>query len=83
LSDNLSDVLEDFFSEKYDFVRETKIVPQEKNTVKLKEALRKVTILEIQGNHVGKSRYNTEFRTFYWKSRGETNFCLTQQKCDK
>jgi hypothetical protein len=45
-----------FFSEKDDFVRETKIVPQEKNTAKLKEALRKVTILQVRGNHVGKRR---------------------------
>jgi hypothetical protein len=43
-----------FFSEKYDFVRETKIVPREKNTVNVKEAPRKVTILQIWGNHVGK-----------------------------
>jgi hypothetical protein len=48
LSDNLSDVPED------DFVRETKIVPREKNTVK--EALKKVTILTLHGNHVGKRR---------------------------
>jgi hypothetical protein len=37
-----------FFSEKDDFVRETKIVPREKNTVKVKEAPRKVTILQIR-----------------------------------
>jgi hypothetical protein len=43
-----------FFSENDDFVRETKIVPREENTVKVKEAPRKVTILEIRGNHVGK-----------------------------
>jgi hypothetical protein len=43
-----------FFSERDDFVRATKIVPQEKNTVKVKEAPRKVTILQIRGNHVGK-----------------------------
>jgi hypothetical protein len=40
--------LRTFFSEKDDFVRETKIVPREKNTVKVKEVLRKVTILQIQ-----------------------------------
>jgi hypothetical protein len=40
LSDNLSDVLETFFSENDDYVRETKIVPRERNTVKVKEALR-------------------------------------------
>jgi hypothetical protein len=34
-----------FFSEKDDLVRETKIVPRERNTVKVKEAPRKVTIL--------------------------------------
>jgi hypothetical protein len=51
-----------FFSENYDFVRETKFVTREKN--KVKEALRKVTILQIRGNHVGKRRYNPEFRTF-------------------
>jgi hypothetical protein len=42
-----------FFSENYDFVRETKIVPKEKNTVKVKETRRKVTILQIWGNHMG------------------------------
>jgi hypothetical protein len=45
-----------FFSEKDDFVRETKIVPQEKNTVKVKAAPRKVTVLQIWGNHTGKRR---------------------------
>jgi hypothetical protein len=45
-----------FFSEKHDFVRETKIVPREKNTVKVKEAPRKVTILKICGKHTGKRR---------------------------
>jgi hypothetical protein len=47
-----------FFSEKDDFVTETKIVAREKNTGKgkVKEAPRKVTILQIQGNHVGKRR---------------------------
>jgi hypothetical protein len=48
--------LRTFFSEKDDFIRETKIVPQEKNTEKVKEALRKVTILQIRGNHMGKRR---------------------------
>jgi hypothetical protein len=47
--------LRTFFSENY-FLRETKIVPQEKNTVKVKEALKKVTILQIRGNHVGERR---------------------------
>jgi hypothetical protein len=47
--------LRTFFSEKDDFVRETKIVPREKNTVK-KEAPRKVTILQMRGNHMGKRR---------------------------
>jgi hypothetical protein len=65
--------LRTFFSEKDDFIRETKIVPRGKNTVKVKEAPRKVTILQIQGNQVGKRRQYAEFRTFYWKSRGETN----------
>jgi hypothetical protein len=65
--------LRTFFSENGDFVRETKIVPLEKNTVKVKEAPRKVTILQIRGNHVGKRRQNAKFRTFYWKYRGETN----------
>jgi hypothetical protein len=46
--------LRTFFSENDDFVRETKIVPQEKNTVK--EDPRKVTILQIRGNHMGKRR---------------------------
>jgi hypothetical protein len=43
-----------YFSEEDDFVRETKIVPREKNTVKVKEAPKKVTILQLRGNHVGK-----------------------------
>jgi hypothetical protein len=47
-------ILRTFFCENDDFVRETKIVTQEKNTVKVKEALRKVTILRIRGNLVGK-----------------------------
>jgi hypothetical protein len=46
--------LKTFFGEKDDFVRETKIVPREKNTVK--EAPRKVTILQIRGSHMGKRR---------------------------
>jgi hypothetical protein len=41
--------LRTFFSENDDFVRGTKIVLQEKNTVKVKEAPRKVTILQMQG----------------------------------
>jgi hypothetical protein len=41
--------LRTFFNEKDDFVRETKIVLREENTVKVKEAPRKVTILQIQG----------------------------------
>jgi hypothetical protein len=45
-----------FLSERDDFVRETKTVPQEKNTVKVKEAPRKVTILLLRGNHIGKRR---------------------------
>jgi hypothetical protein len=44
------------FSENDDFVRETKIVPREKKYSKVKEAPRKVTILQIRGNHVGKRR---------------------------
>jgi hypothetical protein len=48
--------LRTFFSENEDFVRETKIVPREKITVKVKEALRNVTILQIRGNHIGKTR---------------------------
>jgi hypothetical protein len=46
--------LRTFFSGKDDFVRETKIVLREKDTVK--EAPRKVKILQIRGNHVGKRR---------------------------
>jgi hypothetical protein len=48
--------LRTFFSEKDDFVRETKIVPREENTVNVKEAPRKVTIFQIWSNHVGKRR---------------------------
>jgi hypothetical protein len=46
--------LRTFFGEKDGFVRETKIVPREKNTVKVKEAPRKVTVLQIRGHHMGK-----------------------------
>jgi hypothetical protein len=48
--------LRTFFSENDDFVRETKIVPRERNTVKVKEAPRKVTVLQTRGNHMGKRR---------------------------
>jgi hypothetical protein len=48
--------LRTFFSKNDDFIRETKIVPREKNTVKVKEAPKKVTILQIRGNHMGKRR---------------------------
>jgi hypothetical protein len=48
--------LRTFFSENDDLLRETKIVPREKSTVKVKEAPRKVTILQIRGNHMGKRR---------------------------
>jgi hypothetical protein len=48
--------LRTFFSEKDDFIRETKIVLREKNTAKVKEAPRKVTILQIRGNHMSKRR---------------------------
>jgi hypothetical protein len=46
--------LRTFFSENYYFLWETKIVPREKNTVKVKEVSRRVTILQIWGNHVAK-----------------------------
>jgi hypothetical protein len=43
-----------FFSENDDFVRETKIVQREKkNTVKVKQAPRKVTILQMLGQPRG------------------------------
>jgi hypothetical protein len=48
--------LRTFSSEKYDFIRETKIAQLEKYIVKVKEAPRKVTILQIGDNHVGKRR---------------------------
>jgi hypothetical protein len=48
--------LRTFFSEKDDFVTNTKVVLREKNTVRVKEAPRKVTILQIWDNHVGKRR---------------------------
>jgi hypothetical protein len=53
LSDNLFDVPGAFFSENDNFVRETKIVPREKNTVKVKQAPRKVTTLQMQGQPHG------------------------------
>jgi hypothetical protein len=64
--------LRTFFS-KNDFVRETKIVPWEKNTAKVKQAPRKVTVLQMQGQPHGQRRQNTKFRTFYGKSKGQTN----------
>jgi hypothetical protein len=70
-----------FFSEKENVVRETKIVPREKNTVKVKVAPRKVTILKIWGNHVGKRRQNAEFGPF--TGNPGVIQMLTQQKCDK
>jgi hypothetical protein len=39
--------------EKDDFVRATKIVPREKNTLKVKQASRKVTILQMWGQPHG------------------------------
>jgi hypothetical protein len=47
--------LRTFFSKNDDFVRETKTAARE-NTLKVKEAPRKVSILKIWGNHVGKRR---------------------------
>jgi hypothetical protein len=47
--------LRTFFGEKDDFVRETKMLPRE-NIVKVKEAPRKVTILQIRGHQAGKRR---------------------------
>jgi hypothetical protein len=61
-----------FFSEN-DFVRERKIVPWGKNTVKVKQAWGKWQYFKCGGNRMGKRRQNTKFRTFYRKSRGETN----------
>jgi hypothetical protein len=45
-----------FFNENDDFVRATKIVPREKNAMKVKEALRKVTVVQMRDNHMGKRR---------------------------
>jgi hypothetical protein len=42
-----------FFSENEDFVTVTKLVPQDKNTVKVKQAPRKVTILQVWGQQRG------------------------------
>jgi hypothetical protein len=46
--------LRTFFSENDDFIRETKKCAVRKKY--RKKAPRKVTILQIQGNHVGKRR---------------------------
>jgi acetyltransferase-like isoleucine patch superfamily enzyme len=73
LLDNLYDVLEDIFQWKWRFCKRNKNCAVRKNTVKVKEAPRKVAILQIRGNHMGKRRSNVEFSTFYWKSRGEAN----------
>jgi hypothetical protein len=48
--------LRTFFSKNGDFVRETKLVLRDKNTVNVKEAPRKVAILQIRSNHLGKGR---------------------------
>jgi hypothetical protein len=45
--------LRTFYSKNDDFVKETKTMPLEKNTVKVKQALRKVTILQMQGQPHG------------------------------
>jgi hypothetical protein len=42
-----------FFGENDDFMRETKILPREKNAVKVKQAPRKVTVLQMQGQPRG------------------------------
>jgi hypothetical protein len=66
--------LRTFFSENDDFERETKIVPREKNTVKVKQALRKATIIQMRGQPRGLNKTKRQiYRTFYGKSRGETN----------
>jgi hypothetical protein len=62
-----------FFSENEDFMRETKIVPQEEKYIESETSSRKVTILQMREQPHGKRRPNAKFRTFYWKSRGETN----------
>jgi hypothetical protein len=63
-----------FFSENDDFARERKIVPREKkNTVKVEQVRGKWQYFKCGGNHMGKRRQNAKFRTFYCKSRGETN----------
>jgi hypothetical protein len=56
-----------FFGENDDFVREKRYSKSETSS-------RKVTLLQMRGNHVGKRKENAKFRTFYWKSRGKTNF---------
>jgi hypothetical protein len=70
-----------FFRENYDFVRETKIVPCEKNTLKVKEAPRKLTVLQIWGNHVDKRRYTPNLGPF--TGNPGVKQILTQQNCDK
>jgi hypothetical protein len=73
--------LRTFFGEKDDFVRETKIVPREKNTVKVKEALRKVTILKIWGIKRVKEDKTPNLGPF--TGNPGLKKIRTQQKCDK
>jgi hypothetical protein len=70
-----------FFSENDDFVRE-KLCRENKITVKLKQAQGKWQYFKCGGNHMGKRRQNAKFRTFYWKSSGETN-SIWPNKCDQ
>jgi hypothetical protein len=81
LSDNLSDVPEDIFSDSEsdsdDSVRERKIVcPKQsysESQTGSKESDDSNNTSNVEGNYMGKTRQNAQFSTCYWKSRCGTN----------
>jgi hypothetical protein len=80
LSENLSHVFDDILQWKWPFCERNKNCAARKNTVKVKQAQGKWQYFKCGGNHLGKRRQSTKFRTFYWKSRGETNSILPNKR---
>jgi hypothetical protein len=79
LSDSLFHVPHDIFQLKWQFCERNKNCAMRKNTMKVKQAQGKWQYFKCRGNHVGKRRQNAIFRTFYWKSRGETKSIRTNK----